>query len=274
MKHLFPFAVMAACVAIPASAQFPYTSGAGGTDIHTLFNVRQPGVGSSLFDFGANLGSIERFRAPSAVPVPLSEFTLAELQTAFPTFGNLYFSVTAGASATVGSVANVSAFVTKPRSGVPDFSLGATFLAPNSTAPDRANVISQGTLRNRITTVGGGYRDFGMDFSDTATQVEDSISISYTRIVEAGGNFGVAQVNGSVEGFTGLTFNQPVFLDFYELQPGSGPGTYLGAFEFRPNGDFIWYSKASVVPETSTVAVGAALAGLVACTLVRRRRNA
>jgi hypothetical protein len=274
MKQLFPFAIAAAAAvaAVPAEAAFTFTSGSGGTPIETMFNVRQPGTTGSLYDFGANLGNIEQFRIASPVPVLLTEFSLTQLQTTFPTFGDLYFSVSAASSAAVGTVANVSAFVTKPRAGVPDFSLGSTFLNPNSTAPNRANVIAQGTLRNRIIGVGLGHVDFGEDFSDTASRVLDTVSVSYTTLVEAGGNFGVAQVNGSVEGFTGATFNQTVYLDFYEVQPGSGPGTYLGAFGFSPKGDLTWYSKASVVPEPSTVVVGAGLAGLAAFTLARRHK--
>jgi hypothetical protein len=87
---------------------------------------------------------------------------------------------------------------------------------------------------------------------------------AYSYYMGAGGNY-AGTFPGTVETATGPSFTsggQPVRADFYQLLPGSGDGTYLGYFEFNPNGVMTYHSgpsQAVTIPRptiTGTTRVG------------------
>lgn len=76
---------------------------------------------------------------------------------------------------------------------------------------------------------------------------EGLVPYAYSVFMGAGGNY-AGTFPGVVETATGLSFTTdltPVRADFYQLLPGTGPGTYLGYFEFNPSGVMTYHSGAS-----------------------------
>jgi hypothetical protein len=64
------------------------------------------------------------------------------------------------------------------------------------------------------------------------------------------GNY-LGTFQGDVENTTPADFDSaglPSRSDFYELQPGSGPGAYLGYFEFGTDGSMTFHGPSSTLP--------------------------
>jgi hypothetical protein len=281
-SFLLPSAVLAVVfTAASAAAQtFTYSSG-GDAGVDTLFNVRGRNA-ADVNDLGVNLGNVTQFLSSRADVLELPILDPADLAAVFGDLAELSFSVAAGANPadTSAGIAAGTVFITKPRT-VPagfvpeDEAIGTMpFANPSSTAPTSAAIITQGTLRNRITTIGNNLTTaFATPIDDQVARIPDSAGGSYTSQVGIGGNFGVAQTQGSVEGSTDGVPTAAVFLDFYRLNPASGAAnvTYLGAFELDTDGTLDWYHRDYIVPEPS--------AGLLLATgglawWLRRRRAA
>jgi hypothetical protein len=282
---------VAALAAVTAGAQaqvFTYSSG-GATGVDTLFNVRGRNA-ADVNDLGFNLGNVTQFLSASTTARDLPVVDPAHLTAVFGDLSELSFSVAAGANPadTSAGIATATVFITKPRT-VPDgFDAdvispsnpfgGTPFAAPSSTTPTSASSITQGTLRNRITTIGNNLTTaFATPIDDQVARIPDSAAGSYTSQVGIGGDFGaINQTQGTVEGSTGeAPPTGKIYLDFYRLNPVSGAAnvTYLGAFEFSTDGSLEWYRKEFVaVPEPGAYAAAGA-GGLLAFALYRRQRS-
>jgi len=110
----------------------------------------------------------------------------------------------------------------------------------------------------------------GTPLSSIAVVESDANAGSYHSFVKDGGNYN-GKFQANVENNTGITFSGVSRSDFYELQPGSGAGQYLGYFELSSAGS-MQFVPVSAVPELSSyMAVGSAL--LMGAGVIRRWKN-
>jgi hypothetical protein len=103
---------------------------------------------------------------------------------------------------------------------------------------------------SRNAAIYGSQQPAGPDNTEVGVVIPTGNSLSY-GVVIGSGNFG-GSFQGNAEQTTPANFasaSDGVRSDFYELRPGSGPGTYLGYFELRPDGEL------SLVPAGSIPSV-------------------
>ena len=140
-------------------------------------------------------------------------------------------------------------------------------LATQTTAWDRRSTAGQGNTAAKISGIGDYAVAYGNSLPTGANNTSTGIitpaapsQFAYGSYVGASGDF-LGTFPGSVEAITASDFTtagQSIRADFYQLLPGTGPGTYLGYFEFKTDGTMT-YTAASpdvvVIPAPSIVSI-------------------
>jgi MYXO-CTERM domain-containing protein len=213
-------------------------------------------------DLQVNLGDRANYLRQDGVPFGLGNFS-ADLAGASLSLNNLKLSV----SGTV-----------RPGDGAayPDMTLWVTRARSTpgiqSTPWNRNSESTLGNTASKIRAIGLNAVSYSTSVGSTDASkivVPDSSTLSYKAQVGTGGNFG--GYPGVVEGTTSASFSSgvtPLRLDLYEIQPGSGPSTFMGYFEMTPSGDMSF----SPVPEPEAFGAMAG-AGLLGFALWRRRNR-
>ena len=142
-------------------------------------------------------------------------------------------------------------------------------LSTQTTPWTRGSSTTQGNTVAPVLTVGTGFAAAtGNAGSTTAAVIADGAN-SYHDNITDNGNFNA--FGGNIENTLGATFvssSTQARSDLYEMQPGSGNGTYLGYFELTSAGALSFVA----VPEPGLFGVGIA-AGLMVLTLVHAHRK-
>jgi hypothetical protein len=120
---------------------------------------------------------------------------------------------------------------------------------PN-TSWSRQGTYTQGAAGAHIESILAGALTYAATATNSQDNTSTALAIPYgsgynaNSYLTAVGNFG-GTFPGDVENTTLPTFTTdglPSISDFYELQPGSGQGTYLGYFELSTNGGLTFYA--------------------------------
>jgi hypothetical protein len=240
------------------------------TDQDLLLNFRQQ-VGStpSTFDVTVDLGNVNTFLNTYAQPGSGT----TDLN-ALGLFNPAWLTSSTGNNAGYGNLNNVffDAVADNNTIGVKD--LWATRLrGPTdgvATPWNRASAIVQGGAATKINTVGAnaGNSAFAQAIAAPGTpagfmgaaRTTDQSANGYNTI-SAGGTFNNFFVP-TTEGGTGASFTSQVYLDFFAVPHGSGPGTWEGTFILDPSGDLTF----TAVPEPSAYGLVAGL-GLLALAM-------
>lgn len=197
-----------------------------------LVGLRQTGGAQELV---IDLGPVSRFYAANpGTNIVFDEFTSAQLTSTFSGLDNVGFVACAAMRVTGDADRPIQTiWVTRRRAEL------ATQSAP-------WNRQSSGALANtatRISSIGSGATTFstsnpaGDNNTATAVQLPASNPNGLSSYLGSG-NF-KSTFQGNAENLTPTGFTEgggAIRSDFYELRPGSGAGTYLGYFEFKPNG--------------------------------------
>ena len=229
---------------------------------------------SGSSDFVVNLGQVSQYYAYSAMApgstITINAFDVSQLNTVFGSINGLSLS----AFADVRTSSN-------PR--FPQNTIWATAprmdLNTQSDPWTARSVFAQGTTAGKIDGIANGAVGYGGTISGGPLNTATAISlpktwnagggISYTLGIGVAGNF-ANTFPGTVEGTTASDFataGTPMRFDLYQLEPGSGPGVYMGFFEFGTDGSLSY----TTVPEPGAGAF--IVGGLGAMALWRRMRN-
>jgi hypothetical protein len=214
----------------------PFTFLATNQPPDLLLGFRQTGGAQELV---VDLGSVARFY--SAAPgssFAVTEFTAEQFAGAFAGADNLGFA----------------AFAAMRLDGDPDRPLQTvwatrkrTDLAVQTTPWNRASSFNLANSAAKISSIGSGTATYssanppGSDNTATAVVMPASNPNGYTTYMGGGNLKGTFQ--GNIENLTPGDFSSaadPVRSDLYEVRPGSGPGTYLGYFELKPDGTMMF----------------------------------
>ena len=214
-------------------------------------------VGPASTYYGAARGS--------SIPINAYSST-TQLGALFSSLNGLSWSVGGGVSAAAYAQSTTkpenTLWVTDPRSD------------PNAPAGPwlREGYYTQGPTDQKIVAIfANAQYDANASAPDSVTNTPTAVAISATSGYNAGllltslGNYdGTFLGNGEglsdVENTTSPAFaggGSPSRSDLYELQPGSGPGTYLGYFELDPNGSMTFFAQTYPTPSVSVSADGA-----------------
>jgi len=227
---------LAACAIVvfpkPAAGGFIY----GPRDL--ILGLRQTGGPSELV---VNLGQVSNYFSLSVgASLVISNLSTNQLKTAFASLNSVSWSVSSAVRTSGDTNYPLQTiWVTAPRLNI-------------ETQTDlwlRQSQLSQGNAAAIIYAIGQGAATYGNQQPGGPENTADSVIIpagnqnAYGTFMTLDGNLrGTFQ--GNAENTTPASFGlagQPVRSDLYELKPGSGPslntpGTYLGYFEFRPDG--------------------------------------
>lgn len=204
----------------------------------------------SVSEMVVNLGQASNyFNAAQGSVITITNFTPAQLQTAFSTMNGLLWSVAGTTRSADGgdpSIPNATLWMSRART-----------VPPTQTAPWlRKSAFSQGGAANKV-------NEYGVNTTllSDATPADPMLNTA-TSIIEPTGeprSYGViigdqgnlkGNFQGNIENNTGVSFAEPVRSDLYEMRPGSGdlPGRYLGYFELRPDGTMIFQAPSNTPP--------------------------
>lgn len=256
--------VGAALVATSAQAAF---NPASGNLIAGFVETTTPS-----FDIVVDLGAYTRFTSGSAAillggssvseayqgigPAQNSEnrFASSDISTTFGDLQSLLFSVF---GVQPNGADNSELFLTRAR--------GVSTQNTQTTPWNRAAISGQGTTGNNLVAVPANAIANGVDFSDTSTRESAAGGNSYAAKIPVSGYTAMEANTGTT--FTGATIRRN---DLYLLLPGSGPGDFLGYFEYQADGD-LWFIPENFVPvpEASTYGLVAG-AGLLFMALRRQ----
>ena len=118
----------------------------------------------------------------------------------------------------------------------------------------RQSSFSLATSASRISSIGTGAFTFssgnaaGPNNTATAVVLPSNLSSGLTANIGSGNLKGTFQ--GNIESTTPVDFletNGRLRFDLHEIRPGSGPGVYLGYFEFRVDGSLRFTAAGGVV---------------------------
>jgi hypothetical protein len=221
-------------------------------------------VGSVVLEVDLGQASIYYGTTPgSSIPITTYSST-AQLGTLFDSVDDLSWSVggcvpNAGDSGDP-SIPTRTLWVTEPRQD------------PNvqaSPAWNRAGSYTQGTTDAKINSVLDNAATWATSAaSDSVTNTATAVAIPAGNVYNANGSLGGAgnylgTFQGDVENTTPSDFDSagaPSRSDLYELQPGSGAGTYLGYFELGTDGSMTFHGPAltfpAPIPSASTDGAG------------------
>jgi len=231
-----------------ASAQFAYNQ----NDI--LLGFRSPTLS---YDYVVDLGPASQFySAAPGTTFSINNYSGSSLTSIFGGLDGLSFAIFGD----VRSFGNTNGafntlWISSARS---DINVQTSPLIQNSTA-------SQGAVGGQIDSIANGAVTYGAQIgidsvtnSPFAVTVSDGfnaigIGTSYTIGVGSAGNFANTFQSSAENTIPGgfASGSSPLRSDFYELNPGSGSGTYLGYFELAQDGDLTF----TAVPEPSTWAM-------------------
>ncbi len=272
-KHLLAVALLAfAGGAVAVQAQ---TVTAGLNNL--ILGFRATGGTGAAVNLEVNLGSVSQFYNVLGNPISLTGLSVADLSAAYGSNwfnrSDLFWGVAGTTGSAVGTTVNGATIVTKTLWGTAT----ETTLGVQSTAWNRLGTFSQQGPANTIATLySGGIGSLNgataTGNSATAALLDTSLAGSWSK--QEGTNaaaFGSQMSKSSFE--NGTPGSSVAVSDLYELQPGSGAGSYLGSFALTEGGLSYAGSAAgaAAVPEPSTYAaiLGALALGLAA---LRRRR--
>jgi hypothetical protein len=202
----------------------------------------------SANDYVVNLGSISSYSSLSAGTYPVAGYNAADLSTSLGGVNSLTLSIS-GAESTPGNTLWMSRARTDPDT--------------QTTPWNRSLSIVQGNTASKIRILGNNAETYGASIpsgaNNTMTALVEPDSAftspslsSYSEVIGSSGNFG-GSFGGNIEGTTGASFSSgstPLRLDLYQIAAGSGPSTFIGSFDFNPNGSMTF----TAVPEPNTVA--------------------
>jgi hypothetical protein len=207
--------------------------------------------GTIVFEVDIGQASIYYSVAPgSSIPITAYSPT-AQLTTLFSSVDNLTWSI-GGCVPNAGDSGDPSKpprtlWVTDPRSN------------PNTqaTAWVRGSIYTQGGPDSHIVAILDNAQTWANSVAaDSVTNTQYAVAIpsgdgdNATGSLGALGNY-LGTFQGDVENTTTTNFDTagvPSRSDLYELQPGSGPGTYLGYFELDANGSMTFYGPVLTFP--------------------------
>jgi hypothetical protein len=218
-----------------------------------LLAFRQSGGAA---DYVVNIGKATNFSAlPSGTTLIVSNLSVAQLNSAFPTLNGLQWSLAA---------ANRPPLVP----GFPLQTLWAVAprLDPNSKSSPwlRKGQFVQGTAAGQIDAIGvnaanaSGSQVSGPNNTVTGVVIPTGSDFALAQVIGDSGNF-VGTFQGNVESTTADDFDvDPTSIsraDLYELIPGTSaegtlnaPGRYLGYFELKPDGSLTFNNGATPPP--------------------------
>ena len=230
-----------------------------------LIGFRGPGS----FDYVVDIGNVSQFGFGSGTHI-INAYAGSELSTVFGGLDGISFSVFGDVRTTSSSRPFNTLWVTEAR----------TDLNTQSTPWNARGSTQQGTTAGKIDGIANGALMYsgtfpaGPDNTATAVTVTNNFNaspgVSYKLAVGGAGNFS-GTFPGDVENTTPTGFaagGTPIRSDLYELQPGSGPGNYLGYFQLNPDGSMLLQA----VPEPGSAALLAGF-GLLAAVQRFRRKN-
>jgi hypothetical protein len=126
-----------------------------------------------------------------------------------------------------------------------------------SPAWSRSSSFTQGQADSKINSILDNAGTWAATAApDSITNTLSAVAIPNGDVYNANGSLGGAgnylgTFQGDVENTTPFNFDSagsPSRSDFYELQPGSGPGTYLGYFELATDGSMIFHGPSLTFP--------------------------
>jgi hypothetical protein len=208
-------------------------------------------VGSVVFEVDVGQASLYYNAAPgSSMPITAYNAT-SQLGTLFDSVNDLSWSVNgcvpnAGDSGDQ-SIPTRTLWVTDPR------------LNPNVQAKpwNEGSSYTQGTTDSHIVAILANAQTWANSTPpDSVTNTATAVAIPEGSGDNAGGSLGalgnyLGTFQGDVENTTPSDFDvagSPSISDFYQLEPGSGPGTYLGYFQFNTDGSMTFYGPAVTFP--------------------------
>jgi hypothetical protein len=222
---------------------------------------RQTGNAS---DYVVNIGKATNFSAlPSDTTLVISNLSVAQLNSAFPSLNGLQWSVAAANRPPL----------------VPGFALQAIWaVAPRldanlQSAPWlRKGQFVQGTAAGQIDAVGfnavsaSGSQTAGPDNTATGVVIPVSSQFALAPVIGDAGNY-VGTFQGNVESLTVEDFDgdsgNVSRSDLYELVPGTSAGgtlntsgRYLGYFELKPDGSLTFKTGSSPPPAPLITGIG------------------
>jgi hypothetical protein len=217
---------------------------------------------SSPIDFEVDIGQASTYYGAGAgSTLNISQYTASQLAGRFDSLNDLSWSVS-GCVVPAGDGGDASKpprtlWLTDPRSN------------PNalSAAWVREGAGSQGSVANKINSIMIQAANFGASFpsnpatnSATAGAIPISSGDGADSYIGPYGNYDGTFLgsgfSGDVENTTPATFtlgSTPSRSDFYELQPGSGAGAYLGYFELSTSGALSFHAGAPLIQPTLTI---------------------
>jgi hypothetical protein len=203
-------------------------------------------IGQYVFEVDLGQASIY-YGAAAGSAIPITAYSATDqLATLFDSLNDLSWSVggcvpNAGDSGDP-SIPNSTLWVTEPRQ-VPN--------VPASPAWHRSGSFTQGQADSKINSILDNAATWAASTPpDPLTNAPSFAAIPAGDVYNANGSLGGAgnylgTFQGDVEATTLPTFTTDgtnSISDFYELEPGSGPGTYLGYFELSTNGAMTFYA--------------------------------
>jgi hypothetical protein len=129
----------------------------------------------------------------------------------------------------------------------------------------RSSSFTQGQADSKINSILNNAATWATTAAaDSVTNSATAVAIPYGNVYNANGSLGgggnyLGTFQGNVENTTPSDFDSagsPSRSDLYELQPGSGSGTYLGYFELSPTGSLTFYAMPYPAPTPSVTIVG------------------
>jgi hypothetical protein len=222
---------------------FRKTGTDGGTQGSVVVEVD---IGQASIYYGAGSGS----------SIPITAYSATSQLGLFDSVNDLSWSV-GGCVPNAGDSGDPSKptrtlWVTEPR---PDPNVAA------SPAWNRSGSYTQGQADSKINSILDNAATWAATAApDSLTNTPTAVAIPNGNVYNANGSLGGAgnylgNFQGDVENTTPADFtlssppfNLPSRSDLYELQPGSGPGTYLGYFELGTDGSMTFHGPGLTLP--------------------------
>ena len=211
-------------------------------------------------DLEVDIGNISYYKSLGAgLTINISNYTAADYTGSFSSANALKFDVMGG-DRTVSTATSSTLWVTKGR---------ATATTQSSPWVPASQSSQDNTVAN-IYAATDAAKVFSPALRSTATAIPTTDPLSYNTKEGTTGLLGNS-FQGSIEKLTpstnGWTF---VRSDLYELVPGAGSASFLGYFDFFPDGHTT-YTVA--VPEPATLGLFAIGGVLGAVHVIRRRKS-
>jgi hypothetical protein len=214
-------------------------------------------LGSDVFEVDIGQASIYYGAAAGSV-IPITAYSAStQLSTLFDNLNDFSWSIS-------GCVPNTG------DSGDPSKPIATLWLTDPRAVPStpsaawqRQGTYTQGGAGAYIESILNGAVTYAATSTNSTYNTSTSLAIpaasgdNADSYLTARGNFD-GNFQGDVEITTLPTFTTdglPSICDFYELQPGSGPGTYLGYFDMSTNGAVTFYAGPLSYP-APTLSVG------------------